>query len=78
VVLTVIFLPGVVICKLLEILTGKKIKGINRRPKNPLQISSNLSILWKFMKNSEHIELGGINTNGADLELSECCSCDLT
>jgi len=54
-----------VIAHLLEIMTNKKIRGIDRRPRNPLAISANLSILWAHMKKQEHIELGGINTTGA-------------
>jgi hypothetical protein len=57
------FASGVKLCQLLEVLTEKKIRGIDRRPRNPLQISANLSLIWKFMKNEEGLDLGGINTN---------------
>ena len=58
---------GTVIAHLLEVMTNKKIRGIDRRPKSPLAVSANLSILWAFMKKQEQIELGGINTTGATL-----------
>merc|ERR1711971_666967 len=57
------FKDGVVLTHLLEFLTGKRIRGIDRHPRNPLQISSNLAVIWKFLKVEEQMELGGVNTN---------------
>jgi hypothetical protein len=57
------FRDGTKITALLQIMTGKKLKGIDWHPKdNSLVVSSNFSILWKFMKNEEMLDLGGINT----------------
>ena len=53
-------LTGVVIAELLEALTGKKIKGIDHKPKSTLAAGANLNILWRWMK-KEDIELGGVN-----------------
>jgi len=49
---------GVVLCNLLEALTGKRIRGVDRKPRNPLQYSANMVALWNFM------EKEGIETNG--------------
>jgi len=55
------FTDGTVLTYLLEVLTGKEIRGINRKPKFAIQMSQNLAIVWKFMA-KEDIELGGINS----------------
>lgn len=55
------FRDGTVVGKLLMCLTSESIRGIDWGPKNPLVISANWSILFKFMA-SEGIDLGGITT----------------
>ena len=50
---------GVVICQLLECLTGEHIKGIDHNPRSTLAKGANLNILWKWMRGQD-IELGGI------------------
>ena len=46
---------------LLQCLTGHRIDGINWKPRNPLVISANWSILFKFM-DKEKIKLGGVTS----------------
>lgn len=50
---------GVVICELLECLTGETIKGVDHNPRNILAEGANLNIIWKWMT-KQKIELGGI------------------
>jgi hypothetical protein len=56
---------GVVLVAMLEHLTGKTIKGINRNPKHTVQIMANLQACWKWMEREEGIDLGGINVSNA-------------
>jgi hypothetical protein len=54
------FANGVVIWRLLQCLTAQHIKGIDKKPRVPLQVSNNWGILFKFMSR-EKISTGGIN-----------------
>jgi hypothetical protein len=56
---------GVVLVSMLEQLTGKTIRGINRNPKHTMTIMANLQNCWKFMEQEEGIDLGGINVTNA-------------
>merc|ERR1712166_1554017 len=52
---------GVVLVTMLEHLTGKTVRGINRNPKHNMTIMANLQACWKFMEEEEGIDMGGVN-----------------
>jgi len=56
---------GVVLVTMLEHLTGKTVRGINRNPKHNMTIMANLQACWKFMEEEEGIDMGGVNVTNA-------------